>query len=91
MPNMQTLTGYKTLTVNILTLLIVLLGGLTGQITDPTTLRYIAIGLTVANVILRFLTRTPVGVGVPAVITATEATEITPAAAEAAKNTGEVV
>lgn len=57
------LKGYKTLIVNVLTLVIVVGGALTGQITDANTLRYIAIGLTVANTILRFITTTPVGKG----------------------------
>lgn len=54
------LKGYKTLIVNVLTLVIVVGGALTGQITDPTTLRYIAIVLAGANVVLRFVTDSPV-------------------------------
>jgi hypothetical protein len=52
--------GYRTLAINILSLLVLVLGGLTGQITDPNTLRYFAIALTVANVVLRWLTDGPV-------------------------------
>ena len=52
--------GFRTLFVNILSLLVLVLGGLTGQITDPETLRYIAVALAVVNVVLRFLTDGPV-------------------------------
>ena len=36
-------------------------GALSGQIENPETLRYIAIGVTVANVILRFFTNSAAG------------------------------
>lgn len=52
--------GFRTLFVNILSLLVLVLGGLTGQITDPETLRYIAVALAVVNVVLRFLADGPV-------------------------------
>lgn len=61
--NTDLFRGYRTVAVNVITLVILCLGGLTGQITDAETLRYIAIGLTVLNVILRYLTNTPVGKG----------------------------
>lgn len=53
--------GWRTVAVNIITLVVVCLGALTGQITDPNTLRYIAIALAIGNTVLRFLTDTPVG------------------------------
>ena len=52
--------GYRTLAINILSLLVVVLGGLTGQITDPVTLRYIAMALAAVNLVLRWLTDGPV-------------------------------
>ena len=57
--------GFRTVAINLITLVILALTGLTGQITDADTLRYIAIGLTIANVGLRFLTTTPVGKDTP--------------------------
>lgn len=59
--NTDLFRGYRTIVVNVITLVVLCLTGLTGQITDPETLRYIAIGLTVLNVVLRYLTNTPVG------------------------------
>lgn len=53
--------GYRTVAINVVTLVVLVATALTGQITDPVTLRYIAGGLAVGNVILRFLTTTPVG------------------------------
>lgn len=52
--------GYRTLAFNGLTLLALVLGGLTGQIENPETVRYIAIAIVVINIILRFLTTGPV-------------------------------
>ena len=52
--------GYRTLAVNILSFLVLILGGLTGQITDPETVRYIAVALAIVNIVLRFLTDGPV-------------------------------
>lgn len=57
---MNALKGWRTLAVNIATLVVLLGGALTGTIEDADTLRYIAIGLTVANVVLRWLTTGPV-------------------------------
>ncbi len=57
---LNSLRGWKTLLFNIATLVVLLGGALTGQIENADTLRYIAIGLTVANVILRWLTTGPV-------------------------------
>lgn len=57
---MDFMKGYKTVSINIITLAVLLIGGLTGQITDPETLRYMAIALTVLNIILRWLTDGPV-------------------------------
>ena len=57
---MSFLKGWRTLSLNIITLAVLLIGGLTGQITDPETLRYMAIALTVLNIILRWLTDGPV-------------------------------
>lgn len=53
--------GWRTLAINLITLAVLLLTALTGQLTDPAILRGVAIGLTVANVLLRFLTDTKVG------------------------------
>lgn len=58
--NMEFAKGFRTLIFNIATLVIVLGGAATGQIENPETLRYIAIAVTAANVILRFLTTGPV-------------------------------
>ena len=55
------LRGYRTVCINVLTLAVLIIGGLTGQITDPVVLRWMAIGLTVGNIILRFLTTGSVG------------------------------
>lgn len=54
------LKGWRTLVFNILTLLALLLGGLTGQITDADTLRYIGIAMAVVNILLRWVTDGPV-------------------------------
>ena len=87
--NMQQLAGYKTILVNALTLALLLLTGLTGQITDPVTLRYVAIGITVVNVGLRFLTNGPVGKSPPLVVEeGGKATEVTAAVAKAAAKEG---
>ena len=58
---MNVLRGYRTVFINVITLAVLIIGGLSGQITDPTTLRYMAIALTVGNVILRYLTTGSVG------------------------------
>lgn len=57
---MNALKGYRTVLINVITLAVLLVGGLTGEITDPVTLRYMAIALTVLNIILRWLTSGPV-------------------------------
>ena len=57
---MNALKGYRTVLINVITLAVLLVGGLTGEITDPVTLRYMAIALTVLNIILRWLTTGPV-------------------------------
>jgi len=54
------LKGWRTIAINVITLAVLLVGGLTGQITDPVTLRYMGIALTVLNIILRWLTTGPV-------------------------------
>lgn len=59
--NTDLFKGYRTFIVNIATLFILLATGLTGQIENPETLRYIAIGVTVANVLLRYFTSTAPG------------------------------
>lgn len=59
--NTDYLKGYRTFVVNIATLFILLAGALTGQIENPETLRWIAIGVTVANVLLRYFTSTAPG------------------------------
>lgn len=57
------LKGYRTIIVNAALFIVLLASALTGQIEDPEALRWIAIGTTVANVVLRFLTSTAVGKG----------------------------
>ena len=91
--NMQKLAGYKTLLANTLSMAVLVLGGLTGQITDPVTLRYIAMAIVAMNFALRFLTNGPVGKSPPLVVEeGGKATEVTPAvAAEAAANPGDGV
>ena len=85
---MQKLAGYKTLTINILTLLVLVLTSLTGTITDPGTLQIIIGALAVLNVILRFLTNSPVGKSPPLVIEESgKATEVTAAVATEAAST----
>ena len=59
--NKDYLKGRRTLIINALTAAVVILGGMSGQITDPDTLRIIAVVLAAANFGLRFLTTTPVG------------------------------
>lgn len=57
---MNALKGWRTIALNVITLAVLLIGGLTGQITDPVTLRYMGIALTVLNIVLRWLTTGPV-------------------------------
>jgi hypothetical protein len=57
---MNALKGWRTIALNVITLAVLLVGGLTGQITDPVTLRYMGITLTVLNIVLRWLTDGPV-------------------------------
>ena len=84
---MQKLAGYKTLAVNGLTLLGMILAALTGTITDTGTLQVIVILMTVANIILRFLTNSPVGKSPPLVVEESgKATEVTAAVATEAAN-----
>ena len=85
---MQKLAGYKTLTVNIITLAVLLLTSLTGTVTDAGTLQIIIGALAVLNVILRFLTNSPVGKSPPLVIEESgKATEVTAAVATEAAST----
>ena len=87
---MQKLAGYKTLTVNIITLAVLLLTSLTGTVTDAGTLQIIIGALAVLNVILRFLTNSPVGKSPPLVIEESgKATEVTAAVATEAASTGD--
>lgn len=53
--------GWRTLAINAISLLVLLLGALTGTVTDETTLQVIAIALAAGNLILRLLTTTPAG------------------------------
>ena len=62
---MSKLVGYRTLLLNVLTFVLLALTGVTGSVTSPETLRYVALAITVLNFALRFLTTTPVG-GLPA-------------------------
>lgn len=57
---MSKLKGWRTIILNVITLAVLLIGGLTDQITDPVTLRYMGIALTVLNIIMRWLTTGPV-------------------------------
>lgn len=57
---MKSLKGYKTIIFNGATLAAMLLAALTGQITDPDILKGIVIAQSVVNVVLRFLTDSPV-------------------------------
>lgn len=58
---MKSLVGYRTIAVNVLTLLVAAATLFTGNITDPETLK-VALGVIAAlNLVLRFLTTTPVG------------------------------
>ena len=57
---MNALKGWRTLIANVATLGILLATGLTGTITDAETLRYIAVALAVANILLRWVTTGPV-------------------------------
>lgn len=57
---MNQLKGWKTVSVNIATLIIVAGGALTGQITDGRTLAIIASVVAIANIMLRILTNTAV-------------------------------
>lgn len=59
--NTDFLKGYRTLAFNILSFVLLALTGLTGQVSDPDTLRYIAIGVTVVNFLLRLVTSTAPG------------------------------
>ena len=87
---MNKLAGYKTLAINILTLLVLVLTSLTGTITDAGTLQIIIGALAVLNIILRFLTNSPVGKSPPLVVEeGGKATEVTPAVAAEAAATGE--
>ena len=58
---MNALKGYRTLLFNLLSFIIVAGGMLTGTVTDPVTLRWIAIVVILANAGLRILTTGPVG------------------------------
>ncbi len=58
---MSKLKGWKTLTINVAVFVVMLGGALTGQITDPDTIRIVALATTVANVVMRFFTDTGVG------------------------------
>jgi hypothetical protein len=53
--------GYRTLAFNIISAIIVIATAATGTITDPKWLASIATIITVGNVLLRFLTDTPIG------------------------------
>ena len=87
---MQKFAGYKTITVNVLTLLVLLLTSLTGTITDTGTLQIIVGALAGLNLILRFLTSTPVGKSPPLVIEESgKSTEVTAAVATEAASTGD--
>ena len=81
--------GWKTVSINIITLAVLLLTSLTGTVTDAGTLQIIIGALAVLNVILRFLTNGPVGKSPPLVVEeGGKATEVTAAVAEAAAKEG---
>ena len=82
--------GWKTVSINIITLAVLLLTSLTGTVTDAGTLQIIIGALAVLNVILRFLTNGPVGKSPPLVVEeGGKATEVTPAVAAEAAATGD--
>lgn len=58
---MSKLKGYRTLIINGLTAVATIGALLTGQVSDPETLKAIILVVAVANAVLRFLTDTPVG------------------------------
>ena len=58
--NLDFAKGYRTLAFNIASFIVLAGAGLTGTIENPETLRWIAIAVTLANVVLRMLTTTPV-------------------------------
>ena len=58
---MSRFKGYRTLLLNVVGALVLVLGGLTGTVTDPDTLRYIGVALVVLNTVMRIVTTTPVG------------------------------
>ena len=82
--------GWKTVSINIITLAVLLLTSLTGTVTDAGTLQIIIGALAVLNVILRFLTNSPVGKSPPLVIEESgKATEVTAAVATEAASAGD--
>ena len=58
--NTEFAKGWRTIAFNVLSLLVVVGGGMTGQIENPETLRLITLGVLVANLVLRWLTTGPV-------------------------------
>ena len=58
---MNKFKGWRTVIINGATLVIMLGALATGNITDPTVLRWITIGVASANVIMRWVTTTSVG------------------------------
>ena len=59
--NLAMFKGWRTILFNVSTFVVLAGAGLTGQIENAETLRWIAIGVTLANVGLRMLTTAPVG------------------------------
>ena len=58
---MNKFKGFRTVALNFAFFVVMLGGAFTGQITDPDTLRWMLVAQTVANVVIRFFTTTPVG------------------------------
>ena len=58
--NTEFAKGWRTISFNVLSLLVVVGGGLTGEIENPETLRLLTLGIIVGNLVLRWLTTGPV-------------------------------
>ncbi len=61
--NTDFLRGWRTILVNLISLAVLVIAGLTGYVENPETLRMFAIAVTILNIIMRFLTTGPVPTG----------------------------
>lgn len=55
------LKGWRTIIFNIATLIVMAGGYLTDTVKDPNTLIWVIVAVNIANLILRYMTTTPVG------------------------------